>query len=173
MSVWIFARRSGLPRLTNRAKKGKISRAINALNRPRQLHIIRFRVWRKLIHYAPRPLSKKASLFGGTRCATMFLRKVPRTDSRKLISRKLTKIKIQPGVAQLVARVVWDHQAAGSNPVTRTISSIHKGFDFMNTRFFSRTPRTEIFSHYAHSAILFAVRFICRALSIVGVPSPS
>ena len=26
-----------------------------------------------------------------------------------------------PGVAQLVARVVWDHQAAGSNPVTRTI----------------------------------------------------
>ena len=27
-----------------------------------------------------------------------------------------------PGVAQLVARVVWDHQAAGSNPVTRTTS---------------------------------------------------
>ena len=26
-----------------------------------------------------------------------------------------------PGVAQLVARVVWDHDAAGSNPVTRTI----------------------------------------------------
>ena len=25
-----------------------------------------------------------------------------------------------PGVAQLAARVVWDHQAAGSNPVTRT-----------------------------------------------------
>ena len=25
-----------------------------------------------------------------------------------------------PGVAQLVARVVWDHEAAGSNPVTRT-----------------------------------------------------
>ena len=25
-----------------------------------------------------------------------------------------------PGVAQLVARVVWDHDAAGSNPVTRT-----------------------------------------------------
>ena len=30
--------------------------------------------------------------------------------------------KIQyPGVVQLVARVVWDHQAAGSSPVTRTI----------------------------------------------------
>ena len=27
---------------------------------------------------------------------------------------------LYPGVAQLVARVVWDHQAAGSNPVTRT-----------------------------------------------------
>ena len=30
-----------------------------------------------------------------------------------------------PGVAQLVARVVWDHQAAGSNPVTRTRISGH------------------------------------------------
>jgi hypothetical protein len=29
-----------------------------------------------------------------------------------------------PGVAQLVARVVWDHQAAGSNPVTRTKSPL-------------------------------------------------
>ena len=29
-----------------------------------------------------------------------------------------------PGVAQLVARVVWDHDAAGSNPVTRTTSEI-------------------------------------------------
>ena len=27
----------------------------------------------------------------------------------------------QPGVAQLVARVVWDHEVAGSIPVTSTI----------------------------------------------------
>ena len=33
-----------------------------------------------------------------------------------------------PGVAQLGARVVWDHQAAGSIPVTRTISSVHNRF---------------------------------------------
>ena len=33
--------------------------------------------------------------------------------------------KIQyPGVVQLVARVVWDHQAAGSSPVTRTITAL-------------------------------------------------
>ena len=32
---------------------------------------------------------------------------------------KTTKY-VFPGVAQLVARVVWDHDAAGSNPVTRT-----------------------------------------------------
>ena len=32
-----------------------------------------------------------------------------------------------PGVAQLVARVVWDHEAAGSIPVTRTI---YKTADF-------------------------------------------
>ena len=32
------------------------------------------------------------------------------------------KISSFRGVAQLVARVVWDHQAAGSNPVTPTTS---------------------------------------------------
>ena len=26
----------------------------------------------------------------------------------------------EPGVAQMVERVVWDHEAAGSKPVTRT-----------------------------------------------------
>ena len=29
-----------------------------------------------------------------------------------------------PGVAQLVARVVWDHQVGGSSPSTRTKSSL-------------------------------------------------
>ena len=32
--------------------------------------------------------------------------------------------------------LLWEQDAAGSSPVTSTISSIHKGFDFMNTRFF-------------------------------------
>ena len=31
--------------------------------------------------------------------------------------------------------LLWEQDAAGSSPVTSTISSIHKGFDFMNTRF--------------------------------------
>ncbi len=30
-----------------------------------------------------------------------------------------------PGVAQLVARMVRDHEAVGSNPATRTTSSVH------------------------------------------------
>ena len=34
------------------------------------------------------------------------------------------KISSFRGVAQLVARVVWDHQAAGSNPVTPTNGSV-------------------------------------------------
>lgn len=29
------------------------------------------------------------------------------------------------GVAQLVERVVWDHQAAGSSPVTPTSLNVH------------------------------------------------
>ena len=36
----------------------------------------------------------------------------------------------------MVECLVWDQDAAGSSPVTSTISSIHKGFHFMNTRFF-------------------------------------
>ena len=36
---------------------------------------------------------------------------------------------IPRGVAQLVARDIWDVDATGSNPVTPTISSIHEGFD--------------------------------------------
>ena len=33
------------------------------------------------------------------------------------------------GVAQLVARVLWEHDAAGSSPVTPTISSVHSQSD--------------------------------------------
>ena len=43
----------------------------------------------------------------------------------------------------MVARLVRDQKAAGSNPVTSTISSIHKGFNFMNTRFFVTVLCTE------------------------------
>ena len=32
-----------------------------------------------------------------------------------------------PGVAQLVARLLWEQDAAGSNPVTRTSPSVHMG----------------------------------------------
>ena len=35
-------------------------------------------------------------------------------------TQKPKKLNRYPGVAQLGARVVWDHQAAGSIPVTRT-----------------------------------------------------
>lgn len=35
-------------------------------------------------------------------------------------TQKQEKSNKYPGVAQLGARVVWDHQAAGSIPVTRT-----------------------------------------------------
>ena len=44
-------------------------------------------------------------------------------------------ILLQRGVAQLVARLLWEQDAAGSNPVTPTISSVHKVFHFMNARF--------------------------------------
>ena len=39
------------------------------------------------------------------------------------------------GVAQLVARVVWDHEVAGSNPVTPTIFLSARTPDFQNDPF--------------------------------------
>ena len=39
----------------------------------------------------------------------------------------------------MVARRAHNPEVAGSNPVSATISSIHKVFDFMNTRFFHLT----------------------------------
>ena len=34
-----------------------------------------------------------------------------------------------PGVAQLVARMVRDHEAVGSNPATRTMASVLTAFE--------------------------------------------
>ena len=39
-------------------------------------------------------------------------------------TQKTRKLNRYPGVAQLGARVVWDHQAAGSIPVTRTKTAV-------------------------------------------------
>ena len=53
---------------------------------------------------------------------------------RDRIELKLLTIKYR-GVAQLVARDVWDVDAAGSNPVTPTNSGIHKAFEYQKSRF--------------------------------------
>ena len=37
-----------------------------------------------------------------------------------MMGRHRISYRLYPGVAQLVARVLWEHEAAGSNPVTRT-----------------------------------------------------
>ena len=41
---------------------------------------------------------------------------------------KRKKLVAHPGVAQLVARMVRDHEAVGSNPATRTILSDQNGY---------------------------------------------
>ena len=47
------------------------------------------------------------------------------SDNRSADFLSQTKLDIFRGVAQLVARDIWDVDAAGSNPVTPTISSVH------------------------------------------------
>ena len=44
------------------------------------------------------------------------------------------------GVAQLVAHTSGGRGAAGSSPVTPTISSVHNVYEVMNTRFFVFMP---------------------------------
>ena len=51
----------------------KKQRALRSAPRPRWLHITRFRLWRKLIHYAPRPLPKMLAFWDAPCKATMFL----------------------------------------------------------------------------------------------------
>ena len=67
-----------------------------------------------------------------------------------------------PGVAQLVARLVWDQDAAGSNPVTRTkrpLISCDRGltfggvffFDYSGAEFDSKSCHYNYFSiYYVH-----------------------
>lgn len=47
-------------------------------------------------------------------CSAAFL-----TDKPAIARKEHLKY---PGIAQLVARVVWDHQVGGSSPSTRTIT---------------------------------------------------
>ena len=41
-----------------------------------------------------------------------------------------------PGVAQLVARLLWEQDAAGSSPVTRTMLIVLNGLEPLRTIFF-------------------------------------
>lgn len=52
----------------------------------------------------------------------MFLREALRIESRKSISRKQTKNIIQPGVAQLVARVVWERRLTHLRPFPQILN---------------------------------------------------
>ena len=55
------------------AMSRKKQRALRRAPRPRWLHITRFRLWRKLIHYVPRPLPKRQAFSEPPYRATMFL----------------------------------------------------------------------------------------------------
>ena len=74
-------------------------------------------------------------------------------------ARGLIKHNVYPGVAQLVARVVWDHDAAGSNPVTRTIRSVLKGFEDTPYYFLLRGPFKGVAYSYSLSCFYNNVCF--------------
>lgn len=56
-------------------------------------------------------------------------------------------------------RFVWDHQAAGSNPVTRTISSVHNRFELWTLAFlFSAQPNIAVgYMRYMGPAIIYYI----------------
>ena len=65
--------------------------------------------------------------------------------------RDVSRTTSYPGVAQLVARMVRDHEAVSSNLATRTISDIHRVFNFVNILFCLRN----IFSR-------LRIEYICK-----------
>ena len=86
---------------------------MRSASRPRLLHIVRLRLWRKLIHYAPRPLPKKACLFGDPmQCDNVSDRGVtwtPQIDFRFKIEYAL--------IAQSVEHAAGNRGVTGSSPV--------------------------------------------------------
>ena len=62
-------------------------------------------------------------------------------------------------------RSVWGQLHAGSSPVSRTISSVHNGFNVMNTRFFMLLLESR---HFACSPSLCGDIFHGHALSRFG-----
>ena len=70
-TLWILgtervkARSTALPAADEAVlRAGRHNEHCEAFHSPRLLHIILFRLWRKLIHYAPRPLPQKCEHFG-------------------------------------------------------------------------------------------------------------
>lgn len=82
------------------------------------------------------------------------------------------EVKAFPGVAQLVARLVRDQEAVGSNPVTRTMQSVLIGSEYpvMDTLLFyvenGETPEMSLLTRSRrHSSLT-----LC-SVSCVGNPS--
>ena len=62
-----------------------------------------------------------------------------------------------PGVAQMVERVVWDHEAAGSRPVTRTKTPL-------------KPMVSEEFLHFFDLSLqIVSLKFACSKLSTSAV----
>ena len=51
--------------------------------------------------------------------------------------------------------MVWEHQAAGSNPVTPTISSVHNGFELWTLDFFVISSFFVMYGAGFNPALLF------------------
>ena len=67
------------------------------------------------------------------------------------------------GVAQLVARHIWDVDAVGSNPATPTISSVHNGFELWALDFLCQSG-----SLYVWSRSLSCPFVLCKLGSILN-----
>ena len=73
---------------------------------------------------------------------------------------------VHPGVAQLVERVVWDHEAAGSNPVTRIWSKTpeYRGYRYSGV-FYSVRSLRDRFIYLENSNRFFSVLFLLICVS--------
>ena len=75
------------------------------------------------------------------------------------------------GVAQLVARDVWDVDAAGSNPVTPTISSVHNTSELWTLDFFLPVfTFSLIFNFLSRFSALFFLPYIAVGRYSIATP---
>ena len=85
----------------------------------------------------------------------MWLRNVKGESSPGKLKTLQVQKQIFRDVAQMVARLLWEQDVAGSNPVIPTISSVHNGFELWTLDFLQFRVSSLCMEQVLKPALLF------------------